>query len=75
MKCMSFVLFVSLVFFNSCEIMPENTIEDCVAQCKDNKKPKACLEFCDCIHKEGKPLDSCLAKYNQDRVDSLQTNK
>jgi hypothetical protein len=55
----------------ACEIMPRNTLPDCVAQCKDSKKQKACLEFCDCIHKEGNPLDSCLDAYNKAGEDSV----
>lgn len=45
--------------------MPRNTLKDCRQQCKDSKKSKACYEFCDCIHKQGHTLDSCLNEYNK----------
>jgi len=43
------------------EITPGNSEAECRNQCDIN--PGAC-EFCDCIYKEGKPLDSCLAVFN-----------
>jgi uncharacterized membrane protein YphA (DoxX/SURF4 family) len=47
------------------EIRPGNSPEECTNGCLDNKYPKACEEFCDCIYNQGKPLDSCLAQYNR----------
>lgn len=44
------------------EIGPGNSEAECRNQCEKN--PGAC-EFCDCIYKEGKPLDSCLATFNK----------
>jgi hypothetical protein len=44
------------------EITPGNSEAECRNQC--DKNPGAC-EFCDCIYKEGKPLDSCLAAFNK----------
>jgi uncharacterized membrane protein YphA (DoxX/SURF4 family) len=44
------------------EIMPGNSEEECRNGC--STRPAAC-EFCDCIYKQGKPLDTCLAKYNK----------
>ncbi|MGN6490617.1 MAG: hypothetical protein ACTHLE_01375 [Agriterribacter sp.] len=46
------------------EIGPGNSEAECRNQC--DKNPGAC-EFCDCIYKEGKPLDSCLAVFNKTR--------
>lgn len=43
------------------KIAPGNSEAECRNQC--DKSPGAC-EFCDCIYKEGKPLDSCLAAFN-----------
>jgi hypothetical protein len=60
---------------NSCEIMPRNTLKDCRQQCKDSKKSKACYEFCDCIHKQGQPLDSCLKNYENSPEDSIVNPK
>lgn len=44
------------------EITPGNSEEECRNGCATN--PGAC-RFCDCIYKEGKPLDSCLAAYDK----------
>ena len=66
------IIVAVLTFITACEIMPRNTLKDCREQCKDSKKSKACYDFCDCIHKEGQPLDSCLAKYNKAPEDSLK---
>lgn len=55
----------------ACEIMPRNTLKDCRLQCDDSEKSRACLEFCNCIHLDGNPLDSCLDKYDKAAPDSL----
>lgn len=44
------------------EITPGNSEVECRNQCDRN--PGACA-FCDCIYKEGKSLDSCLAAFNK----------
>ena len=62
-----------LVFTSACEIMPRNSLSDCREQCKGSKKSKACYDFCDCIHKDGQPLDSCLDKYNKAQEDTIRT--
>lgn len=43
------------------DIIPGNSEEECRNGCATN--PGAC-GFCDCIYIEGKPLDSCLAAYD-----------
>ena len=55
--------------------MPRNTLKDCRQQCKDSKKSKACYEFCDCIHKQGQPLDSCLYKYEKTPDDKIKVEE
>lgn len=50
-------------------IMPRNTISDCRKQCADDNL-EACLNFCECIHKEGKSLDKCLGVYNKTSKDA-----
>jgi len=47
------------------EITPGNAEDECRGQCPGSKNPKACEVFCDCIYKDGRPLDSCLAAYNK----------
>ncbi len=46
------------------DIYPRNHIKDCNSQCEGSDHPKACYDFCDCIHKQGQSLDSCLKVYN-----------
>lgn len=36
-----------------------NNYEDCVNDCKDAEDSKACLQFCDCIHHQGKSFNEC----------------
>jgi len=69
MKMISFMMICFIFIASSCEIMPRNTLSDCEQQCKDSKKKKACLEFCNCIHQDGSPLDSCLDNYNKSPED------
>lgn len=47
------------------EIVPGNSEEEARNQCSSSKNPQACQIFCDCIYKEGRPLDSCLATFNK----------
>ena len=75
MKFFPTVFMTAVIFSTACEIMPRNTLSDCRAQCEDSKKSKACYDFCDCIHKDGQPLDSCLEKYNEAPEDSTKTLK
>lgn len=59
------VALIILIVPNMYEIRPYNTLKDCRAQCEGSSNPKACEEFCDCIHKQGKQLDSCLNVYKK----------
>lgn len=47
------------------DIRPGNSLIECTNGCAGNSDPKACLEFCDCIHKKGKTLNECLVEYNK----------
>jgi hypothetical protein len=62
--CFSLLAIIIFGTFYLYEITPGNSEEECRNQCASNKKPAACKIFCDCIYKDGKPLDSCLAKYS-----------
>lgn len=44
-------------------IRPGNSSIECTNGCAGNDNPAACEDFCDCIYKQGKQLDSCLAEY------------
>jgi len=58
---MLFVAFHTKIFY---DIMPRNTFSDCKTQCID-ENDKSCIDFCECIHKEGKSLEKCLEEYNK----------
>ncbi|GAB4017281.1 hypothetical protein GCM10028808_48240 [Spirosoma migulaei] len=47
------------------DIRPGNAPEECWNGCPGNNDPKACEEFCDCIHNKGKPLGNCLEAYEK----------
>ena len=36
---------------------------ECTNGCANSRNPKACQNFCDCIHNQGRPLDKCLDEY------------
>jgi hypothetical protein len=57
--------FIIIGTFYLWEIGPGNTEAECRSQCFGSKNPVACEEFCDCIYKNAKPLDSCLAAFNR----------
>ncbi|WP_018627751.1 hypothetical protein [Niabella aurantiaca] len=61
-SCVALLAFVIIGTSYLWEIGPGNSEAECRNQC--DKNPGAC-EFCDCIYKEGKPLDSCLAAFNR----------
>jgi uncharacterized membrane protein YphA (DoxX/SURF4 family) len=67
------VVILALVLTNVYGIMPRNTLSDCRLQCEGSKKSGACYDFCDCIHKDGQPLDACLDKYHKAPVDTIRT--
>ena len=63
----SFVMlaFIIIGTFYLYEIVPGNSEAECRNQCASSKNPAACEIFCDCIYKQGQPLDSCLAAFNK----------
>ncbi|GAB2566979.1 DoxX family protein [Spirosoma areae] len=65
----------TVVFLNNViyDIRPGNEPAECWNGCPGNSNPKACEEFCDCIHNKGKPLDQCLEVYNKAK-ESLKTD-
>lgn len=46
-------------------VMPRDTAADCRLQFKGTPRTKAGYEFCDCIHKQGLPLDQTLERYRK----------
>jgi hypothetical protein len=53
-------------------IMPRNSFKDCNSEFAGTNRTKAGSSFCDCIHKQGQPLDSCLKEYNNAPDDTNQ---
>jgi uncharacterized membrane protein YphA (DoxX/SURF4 family) len=60
--CIAVLAIIIIGTFYLYEITPGNSEEECRNGCA--ARPAAC-EFCDCIYREGKPLDSCLAAYDK----------
>jgi len=60
--CFAVLAIIIVGTFYLYEIVPGNSEEECRNGCA--ARPAAC-EFCDCIYREGKPLDSCLAAYDK----------
>lgn len=56
------VVFVNNIMY---DIRPGNAPDECLNGCPGNSNPKACEEFCDCIHNKGKPLGKCLEEYEK----------
>jgi len=61
------ILFIRFGF----DIMPRNSFKDCNSEFVGTNRTKAGSRFCDCIHKQGQPLDSCLKEYNKAPDDSI----
>jgi hypothetical protein len=57
--------FIIIGTFYLYEIGPGNSEAECRNQCFSSKNPAACEAFCDCIYKQGQPLDSCLARFDR----------
>jgi len=57
--------FIIIGTFYLYEIGPCNAEAECRNQCASSKNPAACEIFCDCIYKQGQPLDSCLATFDK----------
>jgi hypothetical protein len=62
------ILFIRFGF----DIMPRNSLKDCNSEFVGTNRTKAGARFCDCIHKQGQPLDSCLKEYNKAPDDTSQ---
>ncbi len=66
----------SVVFLNNFiyDIRPGNSPEECTNGCPSNSSPRACEEFCDCIHSKGKPIGKCLEEYEKAKEMENQDN-
>lgn len=64
------VVYVNNIMY---DIRPGNEPAECWNGCLGNSNPKACEEFCDCIHNKGHSLGKCLEDYEKAKNDSLNT--
>jgi hypothetical protein len=62
-----FVVVISVIVFNGFlfDIRPGNEEAECTNGCKFSDNPNACQGFCDCIYKQGNPLNACLNEYHR----------
>ncbi|MBL0744680.1 DoxX family protein [Chryseolinea lacunae] len=62
-----FVMIAAVIIINHFmyDIRPGNSRIECTNGCAGNSDPKACLEFCGCIHDQGKQLHECLNEYDK----------
>ena len=64
-----FAAVVSVIVINAFlfDMRPGNTEIECSSGCKDSDNPNACQHFCDCIFKQGSPLNVCLNGYHAEK--------
>ncbi|HMO62116.1 MAG TPA: hypothetical protein PKC39_07695 [Ferruginibacter sp.] len=69
------VTLATVVYLNNImyDIRPGSEPAECWNGCPGNSNPKACEEFCDCIHNKGNPLGKCLEDYEKAKKYSLNT--
>jgi len=63
-SCVGVIAFIIIGTSYLYKIMPGNSEEECRNQCH-GKNSDACKVFCDCIYKQGKPLNSSLSIYEK----------
>jgi len=59
------VMAIILFYIFGFDIMPRNSLKDCNSEFVGTNRTKAGAEFCDCIHNQGQPLDSCMKEYDK----------
>ena len=64
-----FATAVSVIIINAFlfDIRPGNSEIECSNVCKNSSSPYACQHFCDCIYKQGNPLNVCLNEYHPEK--------
>ena len=65
-------LCVLLLAQKGCGIMPRNSLQDCLLQYQGTPYEASAVEFCKCVHSEGRGLDPCLDQFEmrESRLDS-----
>lgn len=66
-SCLAAISFIIFGTFYLYKITPGNSEEECRNQCGSDKNHEACQVFCDCIYKQGLPLDSALIRFDRTR--------
>jgi uncharacterized membrane protein YphA (DoxX/SURF4 family) len=67
------VIVFMLVIPNLYDVLPKNSLLQCQKQFKGKNRAKAGDDFCDCVHKNGEPLDKCLDEYEKAADDIIST--
>ena len=49
------------------EVMPRNSLPDCKKQFVNTENEEAGFQFCECIHTNGTPLDTCLSAFERSK--------
>jgi uncharacterized membrane protein YphA (DoxX/SURF4 family) len=62
-----FVIVINMFLF---DIRPGNSEIECANGCKNSDSPTACQHFCDCIYKQGNPLNACLNEYHGEKTNT-----
>lgn len=62
-----------LIFLFGYDIKPRNTLSYCQQQFESKENEEIGNRFCDCIHIQGNPLDSCLKNYETE-LEKLATS-
>ncbi len=61
----AFVIGLGSLLVFGYSIMPKNTKSECLKQCESKENPEACLEFCQCVFEDSKPLSDCIDLYHK----------
>ncbi|HTM99708.1 MAG TPA: DoxX family protein [Pedobacter sp.] len=64
------VMFINYGF----KIVPRNSSKDCNSQFVGTNRTQAGAQFCECIHQQGLPLDSCIEQYDKAPNDPVLKN-
>lgn len=57
------IISVIVVFQFAYEVMPKNSHYECLTQFDESELGQIGKEFCECVHRIGKPLDQCLENF------------
>ena len=54
-----------LFFVYGHSVMPKNSLSDCKKQFYGEEQEQLGIQFCECIHQEGKSLNDCLTEFEK----------